>query len=149
MKIDKEELKRVMISNFELVIKELKDELASKATSADLDEDNTLDPEDYSTQTVSSEMVLLMKNQIVKAEEDLNKIKAMDFSSKEEASVGALVTTDMFNFFIGIASLPFLLGNLQIVGVSPDAPIYSSLKGRKAGESFVFAGNTYNIHTIQ
>ena len=57
-----------MISNYENIITELQAELATKKGSSDLDENETLDPEDYSTQTVSNIMVSLLKEQIVKTE---------------------------------------------------------------------------------
>ena len=99
MKIDKNALKKVMISNYENIIAELKEELATKKGSSDLDENDTLDPEDYSTQTVSNVMVDLLKEQVAKTKKDLERIQQIDFSPKEEAMVGAIVTTDMFNFF--------------------------------------------------
>ncbi len=147
--MDKNELKKIMISNYENIITELREELATKKGSSDLDENDTLDPEDYSTQTVSNVMVDLLKEQIAKTEKDLERIKQIDFSAKEEATVGALVTTDMFNFFLGVATVPFLYNNKQIVGVSVNAPIFVNIKGKKAGDSFTFSGHLYTIHTIQ
>jgi hypothetical protein len=149
MKIDKNALKKVMISNCENIIAELKEELATKKGSSDLDENDTLDPEDYSTQTVSNVMVDLLKEQISKAEKDLERIQSIDFSLKEEATVGALVTTDMFNFFLGVATVPFLYDHKQIVGISVSAPIFVNIKGKKIGDSFTFSGHQYNIQEIQ
>ena len=149
MTIDKNALKKVMISNYENIITELREELATKKGSSDLDENDTLDPEDYSTQTVSNVMIDLLKEQIVKTEKDLERIKQIDFSAKDEATVGALVTTDMFNFFLGVATVPFLYEHKQIVGVSVNAPIFVNIKGKKVGDSFNFSGHQYNIHTIQ
>ena len=87
---------------------------------------------------------MLLQKQLDKAQFDFEKVKNMDFSEKSEAVVGALVTTDMFNFILGVATTPFLFGNMQIVGVSTEAPIYSSLLGRKEGDSY-----QYNINYVQ
>ena len=149
MTIDKNELKQVMVSNYENIIAELREELATKKGSSDLDENDTLDPEDYSTQTVSNVMVDLLKEQIAKTEKDLERIQSIDFSAKDEATVGSLVTTDMFNFFLGVATVPFLYDHKQIVGVSVSAPIFVNIKGKKVGDSFTFSGHQYNIHAIQ
>lgn len=149
MTIDKNELRKVMISNYENILAELHEELATKKGSSDLDENDTLDLEDYSTQTVSNVMVDLLKEQIAKTEKDLERIQSIDFSAKSEATVGALVTTDMFNFFLGVATVPFLYDHKQIVGVSVSAPIFVNIKGKKVGDSFTFSGNQYNIHAIQ
>jgi hypothetical protein len=149
MKIDKNALKKVMISNYENIIAELKEELATKKGSSDLDENDTLDPEDYSTQTVSNVMVDLLQEQVAKTKKDLERIQQIDFSLKEEATVGALVTTDMFNFFLGVATVPFLYEHKQIVGVSVSAPIFVNIKGKKVGDTFTFSGHLYTIHSIQ
>ena len=149
MKIDKNALKKVMISNYENIIAELKEELATKKGSSDLDENDTLDPEDYSTQTVSNVMVDLLQEQVAKTKKDLERIQQIDFSLKEEATVGALVTTDMFNFFLGVATVPFLYEHKQIVGVSVSAPIFVNIKGKKVGDTFTFSGHLYKIHSIQ
>jgi hypothetical protein len=149
MKVDKFELQKTMLTMYETIINDLKEELKVKETLANIDEDNTLDPEDYSNQTVSKEMKMLLQKQLDKAIFDFEKVKNMDFSEKSEAVVGALVTTDMFNFILGVATTPFLFGNMQIVGVSTEAPIFSSLLGRKEGDSFQFTGHQYNINYVQ
>jgi hypothetical protein len=149
MKVDKFQLQKAMLSMYETIIHDLKAELNLKESLANIDEDNTLDPEDYSNQTVSKEMKMLLQKQLDKALYDFEKVKKMDFSEKSEAVVGALVTTDMFNFILGVATTPFLFGNMQIVGVSTEAPIFSSLLGRKVGDSFQFSGNQYNINQVQ
>ena len=76
-------------------------------------------------------MVDLLKEQVAKTKKDLERIQQIDFSLKEEATVGALVTTDMFNFFLGVATVPFLYEHKQIVGVSVSAPIFVNIKGKK------------------
>jgi len=149
MKIDKKQLKAEMLAMYETIIHDLSEELKAKKSLADLDEDNTLDPEDFSNQTESREMTLLLEKQIEKSRFDLDRVQHIDFSEKSEAGIGALVTTDMFNFVLGVATTPFLFGNIQIVGVSPEAPIFRYLVGKKQGESFTYSGNEYNIHTIQ
>lgn len=149
MKVDKLQLQKAMLSMYETIIHDLREELKMKESLANLDEDNTLDPEDYSNQTVSKEMKMLLQKQLDKALYDFEKVKNIDFSEKSEAVVGALVTTDMFNFILGVATTPFLFGNLQIVGVSTEAPIFSSLLGKKEGDSFQFSGNQYNINQVQ
>ena len=149
MKVDKLQLQKTMLNMYETIINDLKDELKVKETLANIDEDNTLDPEDYSNQTVSKEMKMLLQKQLDKAQFDFEKVKNMDFSEKSVAVVGALVTTDMFNFILGVATTPFLFGNMQIVGVSTEAPIFSSLLGRKEGDSFQFTGHQYNINYVQ
>jgi hypothetical protein len=55
----------------------------------------------------------------------------------------------MFNFFLGVATVPFLYDHKQIVGISVSAPIFVNIKGKKIGDSFTFSGHQYNIQEIQ
>jgi len=51
-----------------------------------------------------------------------------------------LVKTEKFMFFIGVAISPFTFEENQIVGVSIEAPIYHSIRDKKVGDTFQFAG---------
>ena len=53
---------------------------------------------------------------------------------------GALVKTEKFMFFIGVAISLFAFEGNQIVGVSIEAPIYHSIRDKKIGDKFEFAG---------
>ena len=64
MKVDKFQLQKEMLSMYETIIHDLKAELNLKESLANIDEDNTLDPEDYSNQTVSKEMKMLLQKQL-------------------------------------------------------------------------------------
>jgi hypothetical protein len=107
---------------------------------ADLEEGDTLDPEDYSKQNESNEMVHLLKNQLQKTLLEIDKLARIDFSKKDKVGTGALVKTENFMFFIGVAISPFAFEGNQIVGVSIEAPIYHSIRDKKIGDKFEFAG---------
>jgi hypothetical protein len=89
-----------------------------------------------------------MKVQLNKEKGNLDKLKTIDFSAKEDVSCGALVKTDNFNFFIGLATVPFDVDGDHIVGISQESPIYAIMANKKEGAQFSFRGNDYKIEKI-
>ncbi len=145
---DKLRLQESLIKNFQEVIHHIQDELVEKKSMADLEEGDTLDPEDYSKQNESNEMVHLLKNQLQKTLFEIDKLARIDFSKKDKVGTGALVKTEKFMFFIGVAISPFAFEGNQIVGVSIEAPIYHSIRDKIIGDKFEFAGIKVKIIAI-
>ena len=137
---DKLRLQESLIKNFQDLVHHIQDELVDKKSMADLEEGDTLDPEDYSKQNESNEMVHLLRNQLQKTLLEIDKLARIDFSKKDKVGTGALVKTENFMFFIGVAISPFTFEENQIVGVSIEAPIYHSIRDKKVGDTFQFAG---------
>ena len=137
---DKLRLQESLIKNFQDLVHHIQDELVDKKSMADLEEGDTLDPEDYSKQNESNEMVHLLRNQLQKTLLEIDKLARIDFSKKDKVGTGAVVKTEKFMFFIGVAISPFTFEENQIVGVSIEAPIYHSIRDKKVGDTFQFAG---------
>lgn len=132
----------------EQVIADLKERIADTLTMVDLDESDTIDPEDYSHSKESKEMNDLMTIQLEKAEKELEKLKLIDFSAKSKIEEGAIVSTDKFTFCVGIATVPFKVGDTDLVGISTNAPIFITMKDKTVGESCSYGDNQYKITAI-
>lgn len=146
--MNKEAIKNRMLKMQELIISDLENKVALSHSMVDLDETDTIDPEDFSHQFESAEIEQLMKVQINKAKGNLVKLNTIDFSPKRLVSQGALVQTNKFNFFIGLATVPFQVEGLDIIGISTESPIYSIMLGKKEDDSFSFCGVDYQIEKI-
>ena len=107
----------------------------------DIDESDTIDPEDRSHQYESGEMEALVRTQLQKARIDFETLKSLDFGNKAIVEPGALVRTEKFNFIVGFPAIPFEYEDLNIVGISEASPIYQFMNGKKVNESFEFGGN--------
>lgn len=137
-----------LISQQELLQKELKEKIATTFTLVDIDEESTHDPEDFSFQFESGEMVQLLRVQLNRATGNIEKLKNLDISDKAKACPGAIVETENFNFLIGYPALPFDYEGKQIVGISCESPIYAMMVGKKKGDQFSYEGNQYSIINI-
>lgn len=84
------------------------------------------------------------------SEKTKEQLKRIDVSQEHQVIAnGSLVETESHFFFISVA-----LGKLDLedsknyYSISTDAPIYSHLKGKKAGESFSFNNMNYSIISV-
>lgn len=130
------------------LILELKENVRNAHSMVDLDEIDTIDPEDLSHQNEGAELQRLFEEQLNRAEEDLLTLKHIDTTQKIEVLPGAVVFTQDFNFIVGIPALPFQFDSKQFVGISVDSAIYTQMKGKHVGEEFKHAENKYTINQI-
>lgn len=144
----KEAIKKKMIELQNSIIRELQEKVEYSHSMVDIDEGDTIDPEDHSNQWLSGEVEQLMKVQLNKAKGNLVKLNTVNFSPKTRVAPGALVETEKFNFFVGFSMIPFECEGLSIVGISEDSPIYSIMANKKKGDQFSFCGNHYTIKNI-
>lgn len=132
----------------QMIVEELSEKIATVHSMVDMDEDNTLDPEDYSHQYEAGEMEQLVRVQLNKARRQLEMFNSLDFTVKNRVSPGAYIETDQFNCLVAFATPPFHVDGKTVVGISVDSPIYASMLGKKAKDSFSFGGKTYQILQI-
>lgn len=129
-------------------IKELTEKVTTTHSMVDLDEEATMDPEDFSHQYESGEIEELFKVQLKKAKYDRKILNEMDFSPKSKVEDGAFVVTDKLNILVGFPATPFDFEDYHIVGVSKDAPLYPFLRDKKEGETFSYSGRLFEINKI-
>jgi hypothetical protein len=146
--MNKEALKSKLISIQEITILELSEKVEMQHSMVDIDEDDTMDPEDFSHQYESGEMEQIMKSQLANAKRGLKILNDIDFSEKTKIEPGAFVQTNKFNFFIGFSTVPFDVDDTHIIGISTYSPIYTSMENKKVGDSYSFNGVDYQIEKI-
>lgn len=146
--MEKKSLVEKLINQQNKTIHELETKISDTHSNVDVDESDTIDPEDLSYQSVATEEELLFKQQLAKAKADLKTLLAVDFGAKNHVEPGAFVKTEKFNFLIGCATIPFDFEGNHIVGISTDSPIYKEMKGLKNGDVFNVSGNKYLIKEI-
>jgi transcription elongation GreA/GreB family factor len=76
-------------------------------------------------------------------------LKAIDISKKYEfVAPGALVDTSLGAFFIAISADEIEIEGEEYCVVSPESPIGQAMVNRKAGDSFLFRGNSVRVVDI-
>jgi len=118
-------------------------------TAADIDENETTDPEDLSRQNELGNMATRLKFMLQKANDDMTILQKLPLETGDAVTEGSLVITDGFVFYVGIAVHPFDFEGKHVVSISTEAPIYPVMRGKKAGDSFDLSGKTYKILEVK
>lgn len=146
--MNKQLLHQHLIKSQEEIIHDLREKIASSNGMVDIDETDTIDPEDLSHQTESGETKQLFEKKLFRAEVELSQLKNLNVDQKSLVEAGAFVATEKFHFFVGHATMPFDFEGKHIIGISVDSPIFPTMKGKGNGDSFSHAGNDYKILEI-
>ncbi|PWL28160.1 MAG: hypothetical protein DCO96_09285 [Fluviicola sp. XM-24bin1] len=146
--MDKQSIKNYLLEKQSTLVAELKEQTQTIHTMVDIDESDTIDPEDFSHQYESQEMEQMLKVQLNRAERGLEVLASLDITPKDKVETGAIIETDSLNFFIGYPTIPFDMENKRYVGISAGSPIYTLMNGKRSGDSFQYSGTTYNITKI-
>src|SRR5690606_34560935 len=76
-------------------------------------------------------------------------LQSLTLKVTEKIELGSLVNTDKGLFFISTALGVVKTDKTTFFAISTDAPIYEVLKGKMAGDSVAFNGNSYKILEVQ
>lgn len=146
--MNKEELIKTLSNNLSNLVNDFKDRVSTIHTMSDIDEMDTIDPEDLSHQAEAQEFEYMLKGQISEVERQLLILKEIPRDAMNVVSYGSVVETDRHNFYIAFATAPFSFNNSEILGISMNSPIYSVMINKKAGDEFEFCGVHYKILKI-
>ena len=146
--MDKAKILSAIIDEQEKVINNLKASIERYKQESNMDEDNTLDPDDYARQNEAKDMQLRFEKMLNEAKQNLKFLEDSKLETKEIAEAGALLETDKNYLFIGVSVPAFKLGDKDVISFSEDAPIYQNVKGKTSGETIEMGNNNFEIKNI-
>jgi hypothetical protein len=146
----KSEILDLILVKQKQIISNLEQTIAHYHLDSNLDEDDTLDPEDYSHQDEASEMKFRLKEILNKAKTDYNFIQNNLNSVHQSIENGALIKIEENGYiFVGVSIPPFVADNNKIITISEKAPIFSNIKDLLVGDKITIGNKTYTIITIE
>jgi hypothetical protein len=80
--------------------------------------------------------------------EKVEKLKAIDFGPKSRVAEGAIVKLNRRFFVVAVPTSRFVCDGEPFMGISTDAPIYSRMRGLRAGDEFTFGGHLFTIEQL-
>lgn len=95
--------------------------------------------------------VNLLTDQMEFAQKELEELRKIDWHQdqpEETVHFGSIVETDQRVFFVSTSLEEFVVDGQDVFGLSVNAPLYSAMKGRRAGELFSFQSTQYHIKSI-
>lgn len=146
----KSEILDLILVKQKQIISNLEQTIVHYHLDSNLDEDDTLDPEDYSHQDEASEMKFRLKEILNKAKTDYNFIQNNLNSVHQSIENGALIKIEENGYiFVGVSIPPFVADNNKIITISEKAPIFSNIKDLLVGDKITIGNKTYTIITIE
>ena len=145
----KKEVIELVIEQQNKLVEHLKTAVDELHTGADIDEEDTIDPEDFSHQTETGDMMLRMKQQLAEAQRDLEQIHNLDQDPSEHVQAGTLVQTDKMNFLVCIPTKPFDFKGKKTLGISTEAPLYKAMLNKVKGDKFTFGDDEYTVENVE
>lgn len=106
------------------------------------------DPDDHSHLNQSLDVAKKIDTVIHEHVHHLETIESLDFEQKTSVEPGAIVSVNGRCMIIGISKPQFEIEGRKFIGISTDAPIYDSLKGKKTGDEFIFNQRKFTIEAI-
>ncbi len=146
--MNKKRVKEEVVKIQEGVVDDLKKMVDNMRESADIDEEDTIDMEDFSHQEELNDMAQRIAIQLKRAEGELNYVRAISLERQNTITTGSLVETNHYFFYVSIPCHPFEIDGKRVIGLANDAPIFFALKDKKEGDRFTFANNEYEVKSI-
>lgn len=143
--MDKVKIISAIIEEQQKVINNLKSSVERYKSEADLDEDQTQDPEDYSRQSEAKDMQLRYAKLLLTAQKNWNILENAKSENHTEIEVGTLIVTDKNYIFVGISLPVFKYDGKDVISISEEAPVFKSLKSKNIGETLELGNNSFKI----
>lgn len=152
--MDKLDFKKKVLEGAKLRQQEIIDDYKTrigdmKKGEMNINEDQ-LDMGQKSFNSESNDMINVLANELnflVDEMNLLNKIQ-VDGNLHDSVALGSVVITDKKTFFPSVSIETFGVDGQEFFGISDKAPLYSEMKGKKAGETFSYKGNQYKIEDV-
>ena len=132
----------------ETSLSDLRSEIVAVHDGVDIDEGDTLDPEDYSHQSESSSLELNLVQRVHGIERQLDIADGLSTEAMTTIGPGALVVTSKHYLYVSVAAHPFTIDEHVIVPISIHSPIYPKIKASKVGDPIAMGDSEEKLIAI-
>jgi hypothetical protein len=132
--MNKNEIIKSIINEQNVVISTIENSVSRYKNASDIDENDSVDPEDFSHQDEAKEMQLRYEQILVQAKNNLDFLETYKNKETTKIELGSLIETEDLYIFIGISLQQFKLNGKNVIAISEEAPIYNSFKEKTIGE---------------
>lgn len=146
--MDKKKLLDKIIEEQEKIIENLEVNVERFRKASDLDEDSTLDSQDFSNQAQAKEMQLRFEQFLRSSQQDLNFLQNLPEERTDKIERGSVIETDKFYFFVGVSTANFKFGGKEVICFTEQAPIFKKIQQKNAGDTFKMGEKELKILSI-
>ena len=116
--MDKAKILSAIIDEQEKVINNLKASIERYKQESNMDEDNTLDPDDYARQNEAKDMQLRYENMLKSAKHNLKFLEDSKTKINDKIEAGTVIETDKTYIFVGVSFPIFKYAEKDVNSVS-------------------------------
>ena len=127
-----------------------KDRINDLRSATIMDELHETASQSEMTRVADIELLDRFGDQLERLENQLLGLQRMDAHAQMDAiDVGAVVSTDHRNFIIGPSIEEFEADGRTFQGLTPEAPLFAALRGKRKGDHVLFGVITYNVLDVR
>ncbi len=146
--MDKNKLKQSLITLEKHHIDESEMKYDAFLTGNLLDKTEVIDDDDQSHHRQSIEISDQLEEQAHVHADHLEVINKISFEETDVVGPGAVVSVNGRCMIVAVSKPVFTIDGRDFIGISTQAPIYKSLQGKKAGDSFHFNNQEFIIEAV-
>lgn len=146
--MDKQKIKDALIALEKRHIDEAEMKYSDFLTGNLLDKTEVVDDDDQSHHRQSIEISNQLEEQAHVHTEHLETINKISFEPTDVVQPGAIVSVNGRCLIVAVSKPAFQVDGRDFLGISPSAPIYNCLKGKKAGDMFTFNNMDFTIEAV-
>lgn len=146
--MDKNRIKQALIELEERTIDAANEYHEAFLTGHLLNREDVIDADDQSHHRASLEYSESFDERLHEHEGHLEAINRISFEPTDTVRPGAIVSVNGRCMIVAVPKPKFTIDGRDFIGISVDAPIYTELEGKKAGDGFTFNGRKFTIEAV-
>ena len=146
--MDKSKLKQALIELEHKIIEETGMNYEAYLSGNPINREDVVDADEQSQHWAGIEISEKLDEQLLEHEDHLRIINAISFEPTDEVKPGAVVRVNGRCMIVAVPKPKFTIDGMDYIGISSSAPIYKTLEGKKAGDTFSFNGREFKIEAV-
>jgi transcription elongation GreA/GreB family factor len=146
--VAKQRVKDTLLAQVEAELRASRANVTGEDSAASLDPDSSYTVDDQSQADQAGDLGRLIEETGERQAGILSRIDDLDFEPRTEVTPGAIIGFDGDRYVVGVVAAAFECDGITYEGISPDSPIYATLEGLRAGDTFTFDGREHRLDFV-
>lgn len=146
--MDKSKLKEFLLSLEEKTIKDVEMNYEAYLAAGQVETFEVVELEQQSQQSEQLDLAEKLDEQLHEHTQHLAELNGIDFSPTDTIRKGAVVKVNDRYIFVGVPKSKFKFEDKTFIGISTEAPLYSCMAGKGAGDACRFNNTDFNIQEV-
>ncbi len=125
-----------------------KEDYADYLKSAMIDRTESIESDETAQAETASDLAEAFDQPVHTHADKIEQLNAIDFGEKAEVQEGAIVRLNDRYFVVSVSTARFECDGESFMGISPQAPIYQAMQGKRAGEKFAYGDRQFDIQAV-